>query len=432
MTCIPGTGIRGSAAHGAAFLLAAILLTSLSACGVPASDAEANENDSEHIYRVTYRVTPDPAARGAHVEMSVSQRSSFLREMDMPLRDGQISNVGGDGEVSLRDGRVVWKLPESGGKLRWFATINSKRNGGTYDAYIERDWALFRGMDIIPSARTRVLAGSASRTTLAFDLPDGWSSVTPYFGRDDVYEVTNAGRNFVTPTGWIVLGNIGVRSDTIGHVLTKVAGPTGHSVRRVDMLALMRWNLPELLRLLPDYPDRLTFVSAAEPMWRGGLSAPGSFYIHADRPLISENATSTLLHEAVHVGMRLVGETGADWIVEGFAEYYSLEVLRRSGTISNERYRTAHTKLQSWGRRARQVCADRSSGSNTARAVGILAEVNAEIRKATREKKSLDDVLTALAAHKGKITVERFRDIVEEIAGQTIDALKPGRLPGCS
>jgi predicted metalloprotease with PDZ domain len=139
-----------------------------------------------------------------------------------------------------------------------------------------------------------------------------------------------------------------------------------------------------------------------------------------------------MLHETVHVGLRLVAESGADWIVEGLAEYYGLEMLRRSGTISNERYRTAHATLQSWGRGTRELCAERSSGSNTARAVGILAATNAEIRKATDEEASLDDVLRVLASHKGKITVERFRDIVADIAGQPVDVLKPGKLPGCS
>jgi hypothetical protein len=430
MNRIPATGVRSGAPYRAILLVS--LLASLSACRVPASDAAANESADEYIYRMDYRVSPDPGARGAHVELSVTQRASFLREIDMPLRDGQISGLSGDGDVSLRNDRVVWTVPESGGKLRWFALINNKRNNNTYDAYIERDWALFRSEDIIPSARTRVLAGSESRTRLEFDLPDGWSSATPYSGEDDRYEITNPDRSFVTPTGWMVLGDIGVRNETIGHVLTKVAGPTGHSIRRMDMLALMRWNLPELLRLLPDFPDRLTFVSAGEPMWRGGLSGPNSFYIHADRPLISENATSALLHETVHIGMRLVGAPGADWIVEGFAEYYSLELLRRSGTISNERYRTAHSELESRGRRVRELCTDRSNGRNTARAVSILAAANAEIRRASGEEASLDDVLRALAAHKGKITVEQFRGIVEEIAGKPVEALKPARLPGCA
>jgi len=431
MNRIPSTGIRLLATRGTT-LLWSLLLAMLWGCNVPASEAEADEPAPERSYRLDYRVRPDPAARGAHVEMTVTQRSHLLREIDMSLRDGKITDVSGDGDVSTGNDRVIWTLPETGGQLRWFALIDNQRDGETYDAHIDEDWALFRGMDVMPSASTRARAGAESRTRLLFDLPDGWSSVTPYFGRDDVYEVDNPERNFDTPIGWIVLGDIGVRNDTVGHVRTKVAGPTGHSIRRMDILALMRWTLPELLRLLPDFPDRLTIVSAGEPMWRGALSAPDSIYVHADRPLISENATSTLLHETMHVGLGLTAAPGADWIVEGLAEYYSLEILRRTGTISEKRYRDAHEALDEWGRKVGNLCRHRSSGSNTARAVTILAKANGEIRKASRGKADMDDVLRVLASRDEKVTVEQFRDIVSGIAGEAVDALNPRKLPGCS
>jgi predicted metalloprotease with PDZ domain len=162
------------------------------------------------------------------------------------------------------------------------------------------------------------------------------------------------------------------------------------------------------------------------------LSAPNSIYVHADRPLISENATSTLVHETVHVGLGLTAETGADWIVEGIAEYYSLEILRRSGTISNKRHRDALDILDDWGRELRNLCDRRSSGSNTARAVTILEEMNGDIKKASKGKADIDDVMRALVSYDRKITVEQFRDIVTDIAGEPVDALKPKNLPGCS
>ena len=430
MNCSPVRGFRRRAPH-AAILLVTPLFTLLPACNVPAFDAQATERPEDRVYHMDYRVTPDPGKKGARVELRVTQRSDFLREVDMPLRDGQISDVSGDGEVSVDGDRVVWTLPERGGKLRWFARINNLRDEDEYDAYIDEDWALFRGEDIIPSASTRALPRAMSRTTLTFDLPHDWSSVTPYFGRNDSYEIVNPERDFDTPTGWIVLGDIGVRLDTIGHVRTKVAGPAGHSVRRLDMLALLRWTLPELLRLLPDFPERLTFVSAGAPMWRGALSAPQSAFVHADRPLISENSTSTMLHETLHIGLGLNSESGADWIVEGFAEYYSLEILRRSGTISLDRYRTAHRDLESWGRDTEELCSRHSNGSETARAVTILAELNREIDKATDGEADLDDVLRELAGYDEKISVEGFREIVAEIAGGPMDGLEAKNLPGC-
>jgi hypothetical protein len=430
MNCGPVRAIRQRAPYGAILLVTAFFAL-LSACNVPAFDAQAIETPEDRVYRMDYRVTPDPEKKGARVELTVTQGSDFLREVDMPLRDGQISDVSGDGGVSVEGDRVVWTLPERGGTLRWFARINNLRDEDEYDAYIDEDWALFRGEDIIPSASTRALRRAASRTTLTFDLPRDWSSVTPYFGRNDSYEIVNPERDFDTPTGWVVLGDIGVRLDTIGHVRAKVAGPTGHSVRRMDMLAFLRWTLPELLRLLPDFPERLTFVSAGAPMWRGALSAPQSAFVHADRPLISENSTSTMLHETLHIGLGLNSESGADWIVEGFAEYYSLEILRRSGTISHDRYRTAHRELESWARKASELCSRHSNGSETARAVTILAELNREIEKATDGEADLDDVLRELAGYDEKISVEGFREIVAEIADGPMDALEAKNLPGC-
>lgn len=429
MKRFPSLRILPRAVRNSAF--ASGLAIVLSACSVSTSDAEAQEPAPERPYRLLYVVKPDYAAKGAHVELTVKQSGHWLREIDMPLRNGQISGVSGDGNVRTEDDRVVWSIPERGGKLRWFALIDNKRDANSYDAYIDSNWALFRGMDIIPSARTRALPRAESRTSLEFELPDGWSSATPYYGRDDVYEIDNPERSFDTPTGWMVLGDIGVRNETIGNVLTKVAGPTGHSIRRMDMLALMRWNLPELLRVLPDFPERLTFISAGDPMWRGALSAPNSFYVHADRPLISENATSTMLHETVHVGLGITAEGGADWIVEGLAEFYSLEMLRRSGTIGEDRYRRALAGQRTWGRDVKKLCTRRSSGSNTARAVIVISELAGEISKLTGGQSSIDDVLRALASYDEKITVEKFREIVAGVAGEPVEALKAKNLPGC-
>lgn len=401
----------------------------LAGCGLGSTDAGAQE--SERVYRLDYVVTIDPGAQGAHVELNLEQRDDFLRELEMSLHGGRISDVQGDGDVAVDDGRVAWRPPDEGGQLRWFARIGHLRDEDEYDAYATGDWALFRAEDIIPSADTRTLKGARSETHLAFRLPRGWSSVTPYFGNDDRFEIDNPRRRFDTPTGWIVLGELGIRSDTVSGIRTKVAGPVGHGIRRMDVLALLRWTLPELLRILPDFPDRLTVVSAGDPMWRGALSAPQSLFMHADRPLISENGTSTLLHEVVHVGLGLSAGRGADWIVEGLAEYYGLEVLRRSGTISQRRYERARDDLAEWGRESSDLCGRRSTGSRTARAVTILARVDAEIRDRTDGRRSLDDVLRELAEMDDKITVAAFRETVADVADEPVDALSDRNLPGC-
>jgi hypothetical protein len=407
------------------------MAVSLAACDASSSDAAAQESDPTRIYRVDYQVKVDVPAGGAWVELRLRQPGHYLRELDMRTLDGRLSDFSADGKLSQRDERIVWQPPAKGGKLRWFARLDHRRSGGAFDAYIEKDWALFRGEDIIPSALTRTLKGATSDTRVSFDLPRGWSSVTPYAERDDAYPVDNSQRRFATPTGWIVLGKLGVRIETIAGVRVVAAGPVGQSFRRMDVLALLHWTLPDLVRLLPEFPPRLTIVGAGNPMWRGALSAPQSIFVHADRPLLSENATSTLVHEAMHVGLSLSAVSGADWIVEGLAEYYSLEILRRSGTISESRFRAAHRQLAEWGQEAGELCKRRSSGSNTALAVSLLVNVDAEIRDKSAGQKSLDDVLRELAEYSGIITIPDFREIAERIADASLTSLQGNRLRGC-
>lgn len=191
----------------------------------------------------------------------------------------------------------------------------------------------------------------------------------------------------------------------------------------MDMLAFLRWTVPTLQTLFENFPARLLVISAADPMWRGALSAPDSLYVHAERPLISENATSTVLHELVHVAMSARGAPGADWIVEGLAEYYSLETLLRSGTISRKRYDSAHAGLLKWAASAPTLAVPRSSGAVTAKAVVQLRAIDGDIRRYSAGERSLDDVVRQLARDSKPISVERFRELAEAAAGRALDSV---------
>ena len=438
MNCIPalcrsGRRRRLSTAKAPAVprLLVITAMIAASVCRLPASESAEADQDSSRSYQLEYVVTPDAAAGGAWVEMKLSQTSHLLREVNMRAPAEKISAAGGDGEISLADERLIWTPPPAGGSLRWFALINHHRNGESYDALITADWAIFRAEDVIPQAATRALRDAASETTLRFNLPPGWSSMTEYFGRDHSYRIRNSQRRFDRPAGWIILGDIGVRYDRIAGLRVNVAAPKNQGMRRTDILALLRWTLPEVLRIVPDFPKRLTVVGAGDPMWRGGLSGPQSLFIHADRPLISENATSTLLHEIMHIALGGGGDDGTDWIVEGLAEYYSLAILHRSGTISDRRYAAAIRKQADWGSSVNKLCGSISSGAITARAVTILSDLDSEIRTMSNDRKSLDDVMVALAASDHAITLGAFAAIVRQLAGSDPEALNASNLPGC-
>ena len=166
-------------------------------------------------------------------------------------------------------------------------------------------------------------------------------------------------------------------------------------------------------------------------MWRGGLSGPHTLYMHADRPLISENATSTLLHEVMHSVLRQSAAPGYDWIVEGLAEYYSLELLQRSGTISDARYDKAIVRQQEWAESADALCGRSSKAETTALAVTVLHALDAELRQRSAGAATLDDVVQRLQQDADNISLQSLRRAAEALAGQPSDVLRLDNLPGC-
>jgi hypothetical protein len=266
---------------------------------------------------------------------------------------------------------------------------------------------------------------------MTFELPGTWTAVSEYSTLDSHIEVSIPGRRFDQPRGWMVMGDLGIRRETIAGTRVAVAAPEGQAVRRMDMLALLNWTLPELNIVLPDSLPRLTIVSAGDPMWRGGLSAPGSIFIHAERPLISENATSTLVHEIVHVATAITAESGFDWIVEGIAEFYALEILQRGGAITVRRYSRALEKQEDWAKDAENLCTIRSSGATTALAVVIFRNLDIEIKQKTKGKFSLDHLVAKLADLDVAVTLHLLNAAAEDILLEPSDTLQVENLPGC-
>ena len=397
-----------------------------SACGAPASEGEPVEKR----YDVHYGIQIHPDDASASITVQVKQSHNQLREMSFDV-DPRLSAIDGDGELTVTGSEAVWQPGANGGELRWKVAVPNPRSESAYDAWLEEDWGMFRAEDLIPRARTRTIKGAIGDTTMSFELPPNWSAVTEYSTLSNPLQVTRPGRRFSQPTGWIAVGKLGVRRETIAGTRVAVVGPQGQAVRRMDMLALLNWTLPELEALLGETPERLIIVSAAEPMWRGGLSAPASIYIHADRPLISENATSTLLHETMHVALRLDTAADMDWINEGFAEYYSLELLHRGGAITSRRYKRALEEQSEWATQAGPLCRGASTGATTALAVTVMRRLDEEIREATSGVSSLDNVVSGLRQTESPVTLESLRSAAAELTGTSPTSLTTDNLPGC-
>ena len=370
-------------------------------------------------FALDYRVALLPASGEAHVVISTRPIDGRLVRVRIPLDRDRYHRVRADGELSRDGDEVTWEVPREGGTLQYRVDIDHERRGDGYDARITDDWALLRGDDLVPPLRATVTKGADARARLRFVLPKGWSAEVPYGRSNDgkAYVIVDPERRMDRPEGWMVFGKLGVRRDRIAGMRVAVAAPVGQDVHRGDLLAFVTALGPELERAFGELPPRILLVQAGDPMWRGGLSGPRSLYLHQDRPLFSENGTSTPAHELVHVVTRLRGADDDDWIVEGLAEYYAIELPRRAGLLSDSRAEKAFEWMREHGEGVDRLSTNRSREETTARAVTLFAALAAEIDRATDGKRDLDDVVRRLLPDR-EVSREALADASREVLGR--------------
>ncbi len=397
--------------------IALVLFAATASNATPAETADAT-------YEIVYGATLDPAAHRAEVRIAVRQSRQLLRHIRFRAPRDRYLDVHGQGNVSTNADQIEWTPPADGGVLHFQYAIDHVRDNGGQDARITDSWALLKLDHLFPPAKVRVVKGARAKAMLRLTAPAGWSIETPYGPAEGhMRPVDDPHARFDRPKGWLLAGKLAVRRDVIAERRVAVASPEGSGIRSNDVLAFVRWTLPSLVQVFPQFPERLLIVSGPDNMWRGGLSGSGSMYLHADRPLISQNGTSTALHEMVHVASGLHGTDGADWIVEGIAEFYSLDLLRRSNTISQERYESSFATLAEWSAGAKCVATDRSEGKQTAFSVGVMRALDREIRAATHEKKSLDDLARAMSEAHVPVSNSAFRAAAAALIGGAPKAL---------
>lgn len=356
---------------------------------------------------VVMRIAPEPGVR--------------VRRLDLSMPAKRYHVLAADGELRREGGRVIWEPPAAGGALSYTYRIE-RRRGSARDATINERFALLRGDRLFPPARLLATRGAHSRTTLRFELPEGWSVETPYPRRDgDTFRVEWPERRLARPVGWLIAGDLGVRREVIDGTQWVVAAPRGERMRRQDLLALLRILDPELRALFRELPDKFLIVGAGEGFWRGGLSGPRSFYLHVDRPLIQEDGTSPLAHELVHSLSRIRGIEGERWIAEAFAEYYAVELIHRAGLISDSRRARIWRGLERRAKAVLSLSGERCGGGCSAAAALELRNLDRRMRRAAPESGGVDELTRRLAARSGtRISPKQVLEEAEAISGTSL------------
>lgn len=378
-------------------------------------------------YDLHYHARFLPEAGYVEATITVGQAAARLRLLDFNAPASRYSEFQGDGEIRRNGRRLLWRVPDLGGEIRYRVPVDSRRSGA-YDARMTPEWAVVRLDNLFPAARSRARRGAQSRASLSLAGPSGWSFETPYGPVTDSVRFDTQGRRLDRPLGWMAAGDLGIRRTRIGDRRFAIAGPRNEGFRRMDMLTFLRWTVPELVSIAPSLPDRVLIVGGSRDMWRGALSGPNSLYVHPDRPLVSGNATSTVLHELMHVAMTEPPAAGDDWIVEGLAEYYSLVILLRTGAIGGGRFERAMAWIRDWAEDNDGRLTDPSTGPDTARAVLLVRDLDVELAAAGG---NLNTVAASLL--NGRVSRERLAELLEEALGEPsrvlTRVLEDGRLP---
>lgn len=369
-----------------------------------------------------YHVRLLPQSDQAEVRLTLAQGSA-VRSLDFDLGDGShYSDFKADGQWQLTPGKTargVWHPAADKASLTYRVRISHGRKNGSFDTRMTPTWALMRGDDLVPAAKLDQQDGIELVSRLEFELPNGWKSVEtawPRIGKNK-FRINNVSRLFDRPTGWMLAGHLGSRRTRLGETEVTVASPLGQGMRRMDVLTLLTFVWPQAQAVFPRHPSKLLIVGANDPMWRGSLAARESIYLNSRLPLVSESGTSPLVRELAQVFGRVNDRQHSDWISEGLAEFYAIELVRRAGGMSDERYESLQKKLAKDSQKVTTLRGAQISPAQVAKAVLLLQELDREIRLKTRNKRSLDDMQRG-AMHLESVDTKEFVQLAESVIGE--------------
>ena len=375
-------------------------------------------------FAIDYIVTvsqKNPGVVRVRWELSGSEEVSELRLRFSPDRLKQFQASGTLEPIA--DG-LRWHPDGPYGHLSYVAVVNHVRGQHhRYDSYAATDWIVTRARDLFPritvACEPRKGGRPKSRARLIFRLPTGWQSAAalPSIG-PHTYRLNEPGKMLDRPRGWFALGKFTLARQEIADIMVQLARVPGSALDTGGLFRFLASTLPSLKQLLLPQVDSVLLVSAPDPLWHGGISGANSLFIHGDRPLRTPDKTSPYLHELFHVLQPYKPAADADWIEEGLAEFYSLELQRRAGLINDAAHTRALAYFERFGLWNVDLTRQQDNAATNNSAPLVMYAIDQHIQHATNGKKRLDDVVMRLAEAGGSVDTARFQRTVESVSGK--------------
>jgi hypothetical protein len=387
--------------------------------GLYARTASAKETFSvDYIVSISQK---QPAVARIRWELSGIEE---VKHLSLHFPAGRFDHFAGTGTLEPIEGGVRWVPGGPYAHLTYRATVNHARGQhGRYDSYACTDWVATRARDLFPRIGIEYAARDGarpkSRARLIFRVPSGWQTATAFAASaPNTYQLSQPDMTLDRPHGWFALGKLTLERQEIGDVMVEVARAPGSALVARELFALYGRTLPALRTLLAAAPQTILLVSAPDPMWHGGISAERSFFMHGQRPLRTPDKTSPYLHEMFHVLQPYRPAADADWIEEGLAEFYSLELQRRAGLVDAAAFARALGYFERFGLWNVDLTQQQDNAATGNSAPLVMYALDQRIQHDTAGKKRLDDVVHRLAQEGGEVDTSRFLHAIDAVSGK--------------
>ncbi|MFI5397281.1 MAG: hypothetical protein ACHQ9S_17210 [Candidatus Binatia bacterium] len=402
--------------------LASVCAATLSTClllALASRGAEAKETFSID-YIVTVSAT-NPHTAQVRWELTGIEEVKHLR---LRFPSARFDSFHGTGKLRPVEGGLVWEPGGPYAHLTYRVKIDHIRGQRQrYDSYAGHDWIVTRARNLFPridiDCHPDTKGTPKSRARLIFRLPRGWRSAAPLPALGPgTYHLSEPGKILDRPRGWFALGKFNLDRQEIAQIMIELVRMPGSTLPPTELFHFLDRTLPTLKKLLLAGPETLLVVSAPDPMWHGGISGEHSFFMHTGRPLRTPDKTSPYLHELFHVLQPYKPAADADWIEEGLAEFYSLELQRRAGLIDAAAYARALGYFERFGLWNVDLTQQQDNAATNNSAPLVMHALDQRIQRATAGKKRLDDVVTELAQEGGEVNTTRFLHTVNQVSGK--------------
>lgn len=347
-----------------------------------------------------------------------------VQELRLQFPSERLGQFRGSGTLEPIPGGLRWVPGGPYAHLTYRAKINHIRGQHQrYDSYAARNWILTRAHDLFPriaiACTPRATAQAKSRARLIFRLPSGWHSAAALpASATDTYGLHEPGKILDRPRGWFLLGEFNLEREEVAGIMLQVARAPGSALESKALFRFLDSTLPPLTKMLSAEPDTVLIVSAPDPMWHGGLSGEHSFFMHAGRPLRTPDKTSPYLHELFHVLQPFRPASDGEWIAEGLAEFYSIELQRRTGLVDAAAYRRGLGYFERFGLWNVDLTQQHDNAATNNSAPLVMYTLDQRIQHDTAGKKRLDDAVMQLVKDGGEVDTARFQAAIDAITGK--------------